>query len=442
MGVRVGELDPRQMERLRGELAEVLAAECAYPPYFDYPTNRRRTRPIDRQQRDEIEQFLRSTNFTQLQAADIASPEVRRFIERLLLRYLEVNSALGHAHVKRRLPDMRARMPKVAGELQRGLKAHVEGSAPSFGAHRQQPTWAGSAGKRHEEQERLAHNTRVLEAILLRPAPAESHLAKSHTAPGAGMLPALQAEAYREAANGASRREEYTDATIPVPAQGWHPPEVTSPFAGLASGAQSAIFGASEGLTEQPTGPLPASAARGASPQMPANGRAAREISPELFQIYGDYLRDMQPEAFRQQESAPHTSASAPRGFPAVEQRTEPPTFATSAPERPARGADSTPPWSANPRGDALIFWQLRYQLDAYIKRAVKSYGVQVRSEDPSSAMDALRRSGFVDEADLRIAESILAITDRVTASGSASVEDYREALMLYLLYHRSHLGT
>ncbi|HEV2459233.1 MAG TPA: hypothetical protein VGS80_12815, partial [Ktedonobacterales bacterium] len=154
MGVRFGELDPRQMERLRGELAEVLAAECAYPPYFDYPTSRRRMRPLDRGQREEIDQFLLSANFAQLQATDIASPEVRRFIERLLLRYLEVNSALSHAHIKRRLPEMRSRAPKVAGELQRGLIAHVGGSASSFGTRRQQPTWAWTAGRRHDEHDR------------------------------------------------------------------------------------------------------------------------------------------------------------------------------------------------------------------------------------------------------------------------------------------------
>ena len=55
--------------------------------------------------------------------------------------------------------------------------------------------------------------------------------------------------------------------------------------------------------------------------------------------------------------------------------------------------------------------------------------------------MHALRVSGLVDEADLRVAEGILALTDRVSRQGHASLEDYRQAFMLYLLYHRSHLG-
>jgi len=83
----------------------------------------------------------------------------------------------------------------------------------------------------------------------------------------------------------------------------------------------------------------------------------------------------------------------------------------------------------------------LRYQLEAYVRRAARSYGVPHQGGDPATVLDELRRSGFVDEADLRIAEGIFALTDRVTAQGHASPQDYSQALMLYLLYHRSHLS-
>jgi hypothetical protein len=91
--------------------------------------------------------------------------------------------------------------------------------------------------------------------------------------------------------------------------------------------------------------------------------------------------------------------------------------------------------------GDEHIFYQLRYQIEAYIRRAARSYGLPDRGGDPARVLDDLRGSGLVDEANLRIAESILALTDRVTANGSAALDDYRHALTLYLLYHRSHLN-
>ncbi|HEY7342787.1 MAG TPA: hypothetical protein VH591_18070, partial [Ktedonobacterales bacterium] len=90
---------------------------------------------------------------------------------------------------------------------------------------------------------------------------------------------------------------------------------------------------------------------------------------------------------------------------------------------------------------DQMVFWQLRYQLEAYVRRAAESYGLSYNGSDPSAVLDALRQSGFVDEADLRIAEGILALTDRVTRSSNVAMEDYRQAFLLYLLYHRSHLG-
>jgi hypothetical protein len=98
---------------------------------------------------------------------------------------------------------------------------------------------------------------------------------------------------------------------------------------------------------------------------------------------------------------------------------------------------------AANPstHADQMVFWQLRYQLEAYVRRAAESYGLSYNGSDPSTVLDTLRQSGFVDEADLRIAEGILALTDRVTHAPMVAMEDYRQAFLLYLLYHRSHLG-
>jgi hypothetical protein len=84
----------------------------------------------------------------------------------------------------------------------------------------------------------------------------------------------------------------------------------------------------------------------------------------------------------------------------------------------------------------------LRFQIEAYIRLAARSYNVRPSGPDPASALDALRRSGHVEEADLRIAEQILALADRVVAGGGGTMEDYRQALLLYLLYHRGRLGA
>lgn len=89
-----------------------------------------------------------------------------------------------------------------------------------------------------------------------------------------------------------------------------------------------------------------------------------------------------------------------------------------------------------------MIFAQLRNQLDAYLRATARTAGVQVAGTDPERVLAALRRNGRMSAADVRLAESILAITGRVLAGGTATQEDYRRAFMLYLLFHRGRIGA
>lgn len=467
MGVCVGDLDQRQMERLRVELGEVLAAHVAYPPFFNYRTAQTIIRPLDRTKREEIDQYLRSVNFTPIERVDVTSPELRRFLERLFIRYIEVNPSLARPRLARRLPELRSRAPRMAAEVQRGLLALLTGQTTTFGTQRPGPGWSGAATQPHHLRQDREHNTRVLEAILVRRA-SGALPAVSPARPAASAAPAKPSPPAAPVASDRLWPVVSSDLTVPVPAQGMPASEIRSPFAGLEVGAQSDVFGSisspsasslfsSSGvISEQPTGPLVVpqpvakvapptdSAVAPAAPAAPASPAGkARDLPPDLFQLYGDYLRDMEPEV---NEEAPAASAPPAADLPAMR-------LAQSAPvpvpppvtinghaglAMPAtRAAEAT-----DTRSDKLIFWQLRYQLEAYVRRAARSYGVQTSSGDPSGVIDALRRSRFVDEADLRIAEGILAITDRVTAGAAPTIEDYRQALMLYLLYHRSHLGT
>lgn len=106
----------------------------------------------------------------------------------------------------------------------------------------------------------------------------------------------------------------------------------------------------------------------------------------------------------------------------------------------PAPGHDVPLPDGAG--DDLQIFHQLRLQLETYIKRACISYGLRDPGGDPIRTLDVLRASRLVDEAGLRIAEAIFALCARVISVGRATVSDYREAMLLYLLYHRGHLGA
>ncbi len=403
MAARMSELEPRLIERLRAELAELIAAHVAYPPFFDFRANRLVTRPIDRTRMEEIQRFLSSANFTPIERANVTAPETRRFLERLILRYVEVNEALRGRYAAACAPRLRAQAPRLAAEAQRRALGHLNGSVPDFGARRQAVSWANASrratGHSGEERERATH---VLESALMQRTSA--------------LEPMPQVASTRQPAPATQDPWQHLpeDMTIPVPAAAY--PDYTasggSPFTAFGAAPRTPEFVSdiSGRLSEQPTGPLVAAPA------------PLRDLPPDLYQLYGDYLNDMEPEAVRPAPPQPRPQPAAP----------------------PFSGNDSrnaAPPSSDDARNDQLIFWQLRYQLEAYVRRAARSYGAPHSGSDPATVLDELRRSGYVDEADLRIAESVFALTDRVTARGHATEPEYRQALMLYLLYHRSHLN-
>lgn len=400
MAARMSELEPRTLERLRADLVELMAATLAYPAYFDFRANQLVIRPIDRARMEEIQHYLNSVNFAPLERADVSSAETRRFIERLATRYLDVNEGIRSRYSGRYLPRLRAMAPRVAAEAQRRALGYLSGSVPDFGARRQAVSWTtvtrrGTA-RSEEDRERAA---RLLESALLqRSSPTSGSLPAAPSQPSHAPVASVAPDPWRGLPN---------DATVPVPA---------ADFA--AYGVNSAPGNAPDSrLSEQPTGPLAAAPFAASASNGAASRPPMRELPPDLVQLYGDYLNDQ------------HSPAPTP-----------PPAAAQPAPP-PRPAARPQPRGETDSRNDQLIFWQLRYQLEAYVRRAARSYGVPQHGGDPATVLDALRRSGFVDEADLRIAEGIFALTDRVTAQGHATPEDYSQALMLYLLYHRSHLS-
>jgi hypothetical protein len=453
MGVSLGTLDRAQIERWRAALSDAIATSFAYPPFFDYAARTATMRPVDRAKRTEIEEFVRSANLEHIERMDVSSPEVRRFIERLFLRYLEVNPALAQARLQRRLPQLRSHVPRAAADTQRALKGHADVGAAGTATQRAQRLWSGSAMRMANAGGE--HNTRVLEAVLARGRSADLGLPSTPAvAPTAderlvetNHISSGRVEAVERARGLADAPTSAPTYSAPLPNQ--------SPFAGLETGSQSTAFANLSNISEIATGPLvldgtspSGSALRDGAWGAYASASPPRELPPDLYRMYGEYLRDMQPEAAvtELEPAMDAPTVAVPAASP------EPPySYANPIANPVSSTADTRDPAPVRPhsitasvadaRGDQLIFWQLRYQLEAYVRRAARSYGTTTQSGDPSGVLDALRRSGFVDESDLRIAEGILALTDRVTSYGTATVEDYRQALTLYLLYHRSHLG-
>src|SRR6185437_10692764 len=466
-----GTLDTRQLERMRQALVETLCTHFASPPFFDPRLGTDRVRPLDRNSLEAVGHFVQSVNYSALDAIDVSSNEVRRFLEGLLLRYLDVNPAFKGPRHARYLPALRARAPRLAADVHRGLLASLDGKAPNFGAPPRKQSWTeGRERARKIPQEEHERTTRILEAAIIRSRIDDysnsGFVPQAEPADVARRPPAPASPAARPTSGSDQWLNSTTanDLTVPVSATGF-----AAAFGALginATGAQPASpspVSGSRRPTDQPTGPMPAASIP------PRNGSVApRELPDDLYELYGDYLQDMQPDttvtpAVSSHPAASHPAAqSHPQSHPVMPRPGATPGATPAA--APWQSATNSPPVSsppprppqlqshpqphsngqpANPstHADQMVFWQLRYQLEAYVRRAAESYGLSYNGSDPSAVLDALRQSGFVDEADLRIAEGILALTDRVTRAPTVAIEDYRQAFLLYLLYHRSHLG-
>ncbi len=100
------------------------------------------------------------------------------------------------------------------------------------------------------------------------------------------------------------------------------------------------------------------------------------------------------------------------------------------------------PQATATPNQDRVIFTQLRQQVMQAMATALTNYrtGSPV-PQDAAGLLAELRATDVVDDADLRLAEGVLALCARIVSEGRASLDDYRQAFTLYLLFHRSSFG-
>lgn len=454
-----GTLDRRQAERMRQALIEVLCAHFASPPFFDPRAGTERMRPLDSAAREVVAHFVQSVNYSALDATDVSSHEVRRFLEAMLLRFLDVNPAFKRPRFARYLPALRARAPRLAADVHRGLLASLDGKAPGFGSSPAKRSWMeGRERARKIAQEDYERSTRILEAAMIRsriddysssefvPQAEPADVARRPVATPPAKVAPVQPVQPAQPSSDADKwlTSNAADLTVPVSTAGF-----AAAFSALGinpTSAQPVIPPPPPQRIshDEPTSPLPV------APPPPHNRTSPRELPDDLYELYGDYLQDMQPDtavtpAIPPRPAPPRPQANAAPNHPAAPWRSmpEPPPPASRMPPPPP---PSVHPQTSNPNpsthADQMVFWQLRYQLEAYVRRAAESYGLSYNGSDPSTVLDALRQSGFVDEADLRIAEGILALTDRVTRAPTVAIEDYRQAFLLYLLYHRSHLGV
>ena len=283
-----GALDARQMERMRLAVVETLCTHFTSPPFFDPRAGTERVRPLDRDTLENVGHFVHSVNFSPLDATDVASHEVRRFLEGLLLRYLNVNPAFKQPRYARYLPALRGRAPRLAADIHRGLLASLDGKASGFGAAPAKRSWGeGRERARKLSPEDYERSTRILEAAMIR--------SRIDDYSNSGFVPQAEpAEVVRRPASAqpgaapAAQRQQQPDQwlnsttgdlTVPVSSAGF-----AAAFNALGVIPTSAQPAAPRIASDQPTSPMPVMSTPPAPPAPPRNGPVApRELPDDLY---------------------------------------------------------------------------------------------------------------------------------------------------------------
>ena len=464
MGMYLNQLPPTEVARLKAELAETLIANFCYPRFFDYRVNALRMRPVDRAKRQEVWQYLNAVDFNVWGRVDVDSPEFQRQVERLFIHFVQRNRSFFGEQGRKRMADVRSLISSCSLLLAEGLRAHLQGKQGSrpFGSPHPVISWSTTSitGKAEPAWEQMLPGTMQLQQQLqevrgeVRPAssplpsPAPAQTPASAVRPVSGTVPARRPRSGRPATPGAT-----TNGMVPHEEEALAWPAATS---------RSTKPGEEPMQTSFPKVPKETAAARSDFPPFPTSAEAAPTMPIPIGKPEGLSV-SFQPTA---SPEVPPLPARSRRGRAAEPAPATP--FVPASPTGPARGTASqplpAPPPASSPQAlqpvapsspaevtmkqaengtvlmsdeDVVIFEQMRHQLVIWLRVEAVRSGISLSGQGAFQLVDALRHQDGIDTARLQVVSTLLNMCDQIIASGRATLFDYKQAMMFYLMHTR-----
>jgi len=439
MAGSIEQLTTQQVQRLKSELGEVIIADFCNPRFMDYRADRLRSRPATRRQRREVWQYLESVDFNAVLRDPPGSRQFERRLEQIIMDYIGRNPAF-QGRSEHAGGDARGRVHQAVVEIVKGFQGYLkEGERSRFGTPRPVESWTGQ--HRDLSWAAIEQSTRHMQESLLASRADDIALAQELT-------------------NGQATPTPYSTVLAALfPRSGGRPtlasPSMSHPAKPARPTGEPAVAGGpTEGLAEahKPAGQAvqpPAATVpvvSGTDAEADQAAPAKRGALERLDQLYSQLLQEAAPAGglevhYLTETDAPaqvHGKDAAPHGAAT----TELPAVSL------ARGQKATGPAADAPAGpeagvadqDTSLFTQLQQQVTIWIKVAAVSNGLDITHLPTAEIAAQLRRAAMVDETELTIATSLLELAERVQRAGSASLVDYKQALMLHLLHRRPRL--
>ncbi len=424
MGVFLNQLPPTEVARLKAELAETLIAHFCYPRFYDYRANALRMRPVDRAKRQEVWQYLNAVDFNVWGRVDVDSPDFPRQVERLFIHFVQRNRNFFGPQGRRRMNDVRTLITSTSHTLAEGLRGHLRGRPenPPFGSSRAVATWAAVnvGGRAEPTWEQILAGTMQLQQQLQE--------ARSEGKPASAPTPAIQAQIPTPARPGSPG----IASTVPT-----RRPRAGRPFP--ASNGNGTHDEEVPGWPPQNARPGSTSDGKGQTILTPEPGEA--EAAPGVSASAKPEKPSVSPDA---SSSRPRRVTS--RSAELAASRTVPADAAldlasrqTIAIARPNEtGLQQAEGNGALPGDeDVVIFEQLRHQLLIWLRVETVRSGAELNGQGAFQLVEILRHQDGVDLARLQVVSTLLNMCDQIITSGRATLFDYKQAMMFYLMHTR-----
>jgi hypothetical protein len=451
VAIYLAQLPPAELARLKAELAETLIANFCFPRFFDYRTNSLRMRPVDRAKRQDVWMFLSSYDFNSWNRIDIMSPDFHQQVERLLIQYVQRNRSFFGEQGRKRMTDVRMLITNSSTTVAEGLRGHLNNrpkAHPPFGSPRPAISWMNSrvTGKPDLSWEQIANATTLLQQQLqeLRgeaSAPIANDVYTSSTQPlngsnNAAAVPPKRSPRHRPISPGSGKVETVTQHPVqPVPFTRPAPQEVrtTNPLPGprstnpLSSPSGQVMPTVPAEAATPPASHAAALISASSTPSAPAERRVEQVVIPGELPLPPAVVENKATavQHIHLPEQAARPAPSEPRELSAR----------ASLVEVPASRPESSRALVSDE--DIVIFEQLRHQLVVWLRIEAVRLGMDASGQNPAQLTELLEQQEGFDETRLQVVSTLLNLCEQVISHGYATLIEYKQAMMFYLMHTR-----
>ena len=432
MGILVSQLPPAELARLKAELAETLISNFCYPRFYDYRIDSLRMRPVDRSKRQEVWQYLGSVDFNAWGRIDLMSPDFQRQVERLLIYFVQRNRTFFGEQGRKRMADIRMLISASSTSIVEGLRGHLTGKSNGFGNPRPVNSWTNSNITKRIDLtwEQLIAPTMLLQHQI-QEARGEMKATQNESRPN-GASSSKHSIRDRSTANGHSNG--VIEHELP-------PDKHASTSVDTAQVEQQTFPDINQSKITNPLTPSDAIEAASVS-----NNKSVDELLNHKDQ---DLISEDQPAAqhLDQDDEIANSTLTPPQqslepaqdsiSAPAIRQSQElsQATTTSHAEVTIKEHAAATAFFSEE---DVVIFQQMRHQLVVWARVEAVRAGLDITTHEPSELLDMLQQIDGIDETRLQVTSTLINLCDQIIAAGEASLLEYKQAIMFYLMHTRS----